>query len=61
MKGKAIVVPEGSFDRILGEVKVKATYERCGGLYVANMTARDPEVTKNKSPEAGFRRQGVKR
>jgi hypothetical protein len=46
MQGRAIVVPAGSFDKLIASITVKATYERSGGLYVAEMTARDPEAIK---------------
>ena len=48
MQGRAIVVPAGSFDKLIASITVKATYERSGGLYVAEMTARDPEATNTR-------------
>ena len=38
MKGEAIVVPEGTFSKLIGSVTPIARYRRKGGLYVAKMT-----------------------
>ena len=53
-KGEAVVVPEGSFSRFLGQVRRVATYKRTGGLYVARMKLRTPKI------KADFTRQGPK-
>ncbi len=57
MENKAVVVPAGSFDKILAMVKHVAEYQREGGLYVAEMTVKDPDAkdsgTLSPAPFAG--------
>ena len=48
-KDCAYVVPEGVFDQILAMCKIIAEYPRKGGLYVAEVTVKDPDA-KNSSP-----------
>ena len=40
MKGEAVVVPAGTFSRLLAGVTPLVRYKRTGGLYVAKMRAR---------------------
>ena len=40
MKGEAVVVPAGTFSRLLASVTPLVRYKRSGGLYVAKMRAR---------------------
>ena len=40
MKGEAVVVPAGTFSRLLASVTPLVRYKRSGGLYVAKMKAR---------------------
>jgi hypothetical protein len=54
-KKAAHVVPEGVVETILAQVNVIAEYPRRGGLYVATMLAKDPELEKSAS--ASFARQ----
>ena len=66
-KGEATVVPAGALSRFLGTVRHIAEYKRNGGLYLANMKARDPKSTdkhrddKPANNNSGFGRQGAAR
>ena len=63
MRNKAVVVPEGTFDKILAMIKPIITYPRKGGLYVAKMKITDPsqrgksqrsKSQRGKRRDAGF-------
>ena len=51
MKGEAVVVPAGTFSRLLASITPLVRYKRSGGLYVAKMKAR-------AKPASGFTRPG---
>ena len=54
---EGVVVPAGTFAKILTQAKVITRYPRRGGLYVAKMKAKNPEARR----AAGFGRQGAGR
>jgi len=51
-KNCAYVVPEGVFDEILAVVRHLAKYPRKGGLYVAEMHAKNPDDAKKTQARA---------
>jgi hypothetical protein len=58
-KGCAYVVPEGVFDEVLKRVEHVATYPREeGGLYVTEVTVRDPKARKAAATGFGGPGQG---
>ena len=61
-KKAGIVVPAGAFDEILKKVKRVAEYPRKGGLYIAEMTVKDPAKRDSASGSpATFAGQGAGR
>ena len=54
---EGVVVPAGTFAKLLATAKIITRYPRKGGLYVAKMKARNPAAEKT----SGFRRQGMGR
>ena len=53
MKGEAVVVPAGTFSRLLASVTPLVRYTRNGGLYVAKMRARTKTATSFTRPGPG--------
>ena len=53
MKGEAVVVPAGTFSRLLASVTPIVRYKRTGGLYVAKMRAKTKTATSFTRPGPG--------
>ena len=53
MKDQAVIVPAGTFSRLLASVKPLVRYKRSGGLYVAKMKARSRPASSFTRPGPG--------
>ena len=51
-KNCAMVVPAGVFNEVLAKVDVVCRYPRRGGLHVATMKAKDPNVKSGRDGDA---------
>jgi hypothetical protein len=60
IKGKAVVVPEGTLSKHLKGVKVIQTYARRGNLYVNRVKAKPARGRNRDGSTADFTRQGRK-
>ena len=53
MKGEAVVVPAGTFSRLLASITPLVRYKRTGGLYLAKMRAKTKTATSFTRPGPG--------